>query len=124
MHVFGSLRPLDVRSLAGPTFDIEAKPGDELVREDVVIGTFFVIRTGTAVVSRRQIKVRTLGPGDCFGEADPASSQLQRYTIVATSRMHLLTFSSVGIGQLCAAIPGTSERIRASLAQVPLAASA
>lgn len=116
MRIFGDLRPLDVRSLAGPVFEIDAPAGTELVREGEMIGTFFVVRSGHAEVTQRRECIRVLGPGDCFGEADPSSDAVQAHTIVAGSDMRLLAFSSLGIGRLCAAIPGTRERILAGLA--------
>ncbi len=116
MRIFGDLRPLDVRSLAGPVFEIDAPAGTELVREGEMIGTFFVVRSGHAEVTRRRERIRVLGPGDCFGESDPSSDAVQAHTIVAGSDMRLLAFSSLGIGRLCAAIPGTRERILAGLA--------
>ncbi len=122
MRVFGDLRALDVRSLAGPVFEIEVPAGTELVREGELIGTFFVIRTGTASVSRGRRSLGTLGPGDCLGESDPSSSEPQRHTIIAASEMRLLAFSALGIGQLCAAIPGARERILSGL-RPPLEAS-
>jgi hypothetical protein len=115
MRIFGDLRPLDVRSLAGPVFEIDAPAGTELVREGEMIGTFFVVRSGHAEVTQRRERIRVLGPGDCFGESDPSSDAVQAHTIVAGSDMRLLAFSSLGIGRLCAAIPGTRERILAGL---------
>lgn len=116
MRIFGDLRALDVRSLAGPVFEIEAPTGTELVREGEMIGTFFVVRSGRAEATHRQRFIRAVGPGDCFGESDPSSDAVQPHTIVATSEMRLLAFSALGIGRLCAAIPGTKERILAGLA--------
>ncbi len=115
MRIFGDLRPLDVRSLAGPVFEIDAPAGTALVREGEMIGTFFVVRSGHAEVTQRRECIRVLGPGDCFGESDPSSDTVQAHTIVAGSDMRLLAFSSLGIGRLCAAIPGTRERILAGL---------
>jgi CRP-like cAMP-binding protein len=115
MRVFGQLRALDVRSLAGPVFEIEVPAGTELVREGEPIGTFFVIRDGAAEESRLGRAIRSLSPGDCFGEADACTGEAQAFSVIATSRLRLLAFSSLGIGQLCAAIPGARERIEASL---------
>jgi CRP-like cAMP-binding protein len=111
MRVFGAVRAPDVRSLAGPVVDIEIPAGAQLVREGHVIGTFFVIRSGSAELRRGDRRVRTLGTGDCFGEIDPAAIEPQAYSVVATSPMRLLTFSALGIARLCATIPATRERI-------------
>jgi CRP-like cAMP-binding protein len=115
MHVFGSIRALDVRSLAGPVLDINVPAGVSLMREGQTIRTFFVIRSGDAELWRHGRRLGTLGTGDCFGEIDPCSSEPQHVSVVAMSPMRLLTFSSFGIDRLCAEIPDARERIRASL---------
>jgi CRP-like cAMP-binding protein len=115
MQVFGSLRSGEVRSLAGPVLDVKVPAGERLVREGQAIGTFFVIRSGSAELRLDDRKLGTLGTGDCFGEIDPSSSAPQRVSVVASSPMRLLTFSSFGIDRLCAAIPETRERIVSSL---------
>jgi CRP-like cAMP-binding protein len=123
MQVFGSIRSLDVRSLAGPVLDVNVPAGVRLMREGQTIGTFFVIRSGTADLWHDGRRLGTLGTGDCFGEIDPASSAPQRMSVVATSPMRLLTFSSFGIERLCAEIPDARERILASLPGEPLLAA-
>jgi CRP-like cAMP-binding protein len=115
MQVFGSIRSRDVRSLAAPVLDVNVPAGERLMREGQTIGTFFVIRSGSAEFWLADRKLGTLGIGDCFGEIDPGSSQPQRVSVVASSPMRLLTFSSYGIDRLCAAIPEARERILASL---------
>lgn len=115
MQVFESIRSLDVRSLAGPVLDVNVPAGVRLVQEGQAIGTFFVIRSGSAELWHADRLVRTLGTGDCFGEIDPASSEPMRVSVVASSAMRLLTFSAFGIDRLCAAIPAARERILAHL---------
>lgn len=109
--VFAPIRSLDVRSLAGPALDVQVPAGAELVHEGRLIGTFFVIRSGSADLMQGGRKLRTLDTGDCFGEIDPAGLQAQRYSVIATTPMRLLTFSAYGIGRLCAAMPGVRERL-------------
>ena len=79
--------------------------------EDCVVGTFFVIRSGQAEAWRDGQKLRLLETGDCFGEINPTAPGPQRFTIIATSPMRLLTFSAFGIGRLCAAMPNIRSRI-------------
>jgi CRP-like cAMP-binding protein len=123
MQVFGSIRSLDVRSLAGPVLDVNVAPGVRLMREGEAIGTFFVIRAGSAELWQSDRRLGILGTGDCFGEIDPDSSEPQRVSVIASSPMRLLTFSSFGIDRLCAAIPEARDRILASLAEACVEAS-
>src|SRR5438270_8492092 len=87
MAVFAPVRSLDVRSLAGPALEIPAYPGQHLVEEGRVIGTFYVIRAGEAELWRSGRLLRPLGTGDCFGEIDPEAPAPQPYTVIAASPM-------------------------------------
>jgi CRP-like cAMP-binding protein len=115
MQVFGDLRSLEARSLAGPALEVQVPAGTELIREGEQIGTFYVIRSGTAELSTDGSVVRALQAGDCFGEIDPVSPEGQPFSVTATSPMRLLTFSAFGIARLCSAIPTARQRILASL---------
>jgi hypothetical protein len=50
MEIFDPVRPLDARSLGGPTLEVQVPAGTRVVAEGQLIGTFFVIRTGSAEV--------------------------------------------------------------------------
>ena len=119
MAVFAPVRSLDVRSLAGPALEIPAHPGQRLVEEGRVIGTFYVIRAGEAELWCSGRRLRRLGSGDCFGEIDPEAPAPQPYTVVAASPMRVLTFSAFGIGRLCAAMPSLRDRIASFLPDPP-----
>jgi cGMP-dependent protein kinase len=59
----------DDRAALASWFELEAvSPGVKLTGEGAVGYTFFVLREGTASVSIDGDEVRTLGPGDFFGE--------------------------------------------------------
>jgi CRP-like cAMP-binding protein len=120
VSLFGSVRSIDARSLAGPVVGVQVDAGTELVLEGEVIGTFFVIRAGSAELTQGGRVIKTLGEGECFGEIDPLDSVPQPFGVVASSSMRLLTFSSFGISRLCDAIPGARERILASLPDQPV----
>ena len=120
MEVFAPVRAMDVRSLAGPALDVQVPAGSVLVHEGRLLGTFFVIRSGTAEIRQGGCPVGTLSTGDCFGEIDPMKLSPQEYSVVATSPMRVLTFSAYGIGRLCAAIPSVRQRL---LAYLPRAAT-
>jgi CRP-like cAMP-binding protein len=95
--------------------EADVPAGTFLVREGEPSGAFFVIRSGTASVRRAGRRLRTLEPGDCFGEIDPAATVPQSRSVVADSQLRVSTFSAHGIERLCAAIPYAHERIRSAL---------
>jgi CRP-like cAMP-binding protein len=115
LGVFGDVRTLEARSLAGPVLEVEVASGAELVREGETVGTFFVIRCGNAELSCAGRPVGTLHTGDCFGEIDPEVERAQELSVTARSPMRLLTFSALGIARLCAAFPGMRQRLGAAL---------
>ena len=104
---------MDVRSLAGPALDVQVPARSVLVHEGRLLGTFFVIRSGTAEIRQGGCRLGTLSTGDCFGEIDPMELNPQEYSVIATSPMRVLTFSAYGIGRLCAAIPSIRNRLLA-----------
>jgi CRP-like cAMP-binding protein len=111
MEVFAPVRAMDVRSLAGPALDVQVPSGSVLVHEGRLLGTFFVIRAGSAELWQGGCRTGILGTGDCFGEIDPMELRPQGYSVIATSPMRVLTFSAYGIGRLCAAIPSVRARL-------------
>jgi hypothetical protein len=115
MRVFGPIAAWEVRSLAGPVVEVNVAAGARLVREGLVIGTFFLIRSGRADLMTGEHKLATLEVGDCFGEIDAAPTRPQRFTVIATAPTRVLTFSAFGMSRLCATITGARERIRAAL---------
>ncbi len=121
---FDPIRFTEVRSLGGPVLDLEVAAGSALVVEGETAGTFFVIRSGTALLVRGDCPLSTLGAGDCFGEVDPVAPKPQPYGVITASPVRVLAFSSFGIGRLCDAIPGVGERLRAAIAQPPASAPA
>ena len=115
LGVFGEIRPVEARSVAGPVLEVAVAPGAELIREGEIVGTFFVIRSGEAELSCDGRTVATLHAGDCFGEMDPDGDGVQECSVTARSPMRLLTFSAVGVARLCAAFPGVRQRLDAAL---------
>jgi CRP-like cAMP-binding protein len=113
--VFGNVRALDARSLAGPAIEVTIPAGCCVVHAGDEIGTFFVIRSGSAELRAGERQLATLEPGDCFGEIDAVGPGPQRFDVVARTPMRLLTFSAFGITRLCATIPGVHQRLLDSL---------
>jgi CRP-like cAMP-binding protein len=115
MQIFAPVRSLDARSIGGPTLDVQIPNGTRVVAEGQLIGTFYVIRAGSAEVWRDGARVRELHTGECFGEMDPSASTPPDYTVIAGCDLRLLTFSALGISRLCAAVPQIAARLKASL---------
>ena len=66
--LFDALEPQD-RATIAPWFELEnVSPGVNLTGEGASGYSFFVLRDGTATVTIDGDEIRTLGPGDFFGE--------------------------------------------------------
>src|SRR5689334_7318419 len=74
MDVFAPIRPLDVRSFAGPVIAVTVSAGTHLVCEGQAVGTFFLIQSGRASLLQSDGVIGSLATGDCFGEIDPAQN--------------------------------------------------
>jgi CRP/FNR family transcriptional regulator, cyclic AMP receptor protein len=66
--LFRNLSRSDLVELAKVTEDLEVEPGKVLAREGEIGMEFFVIVDGDVSISKDGTEIRTLGPGDFFGE--------------------------------------------------------
>ena len=65
--LFSSCTASELRKIRSSLDEIEVPKGKVLVEEGRIGLEFFIVVTGTAVVTRNGKKVATLGPGDYFG---------------------------------------------------------
>ena len=88
--LFDGLSRSDLQELAKVTEDLEVEEGKVLCREGETAREFFVIVDGEVAVTRGGETVRTLGPGDFFGEI-ALIEHLPR-TATVTARTELKTY--------------------------------
>jgi CRP/FNR family cyclic AMP-dependent transcriptional regulator len=70
-----------------------AAEGKTIIREGGFSNDFYVIEDGTVKVEREGEQVAELGPGDFFGEAGVLEKQQRNATVVAKTRMRLVTLT-------------------------------
>ena len=95
--LFAALSRSDLVELAKVTEDMEVEEGKVLAREGEIGQEFFVIVDGEVSISKDGQELRTLGPGDFFGEiALIWDSPRRTATVTATSplRFFVLTRQS------------------------------
>jgi CRP-like cAMP-binding protein len=78
---------------------------DDVVREGDKGGTFFVITSGGARVSRHGHELDTLGPGDYFGELSLFDPAPRDATVTAVGDLALVAFSRAAFMQALDDIP-------------------
>jgi CRP-like cAMP-binding protein len=113
----------DERGAIAPWFELEAvSPGVNLTGEGATGYSFFVLRDGTATVTIDNIKVRTLGPGDFFGELALLGEGRRTATVTTESPSQVLVLFGTEFRRLQQEYPALAERIESRLRQAAQAA--
>lgn len=97
--------------------DIEVEAGETLVTEGDFGYAMFAIAEGTAKVIRNGSVLRTLGPGDVFGEIAVLSGGRRTATVVAATSMRLITVMNRDIWRLEREVPDVGAALRATIAR-------
>ena len=83
--LFSGVKPKDLKRLEKRMTERSFNEGDEITTEGKSGIGFFVIEHGNATVSRGGNILRTLGPGEHFGEVALIDSGPRSATVVATT---------------------------------------
>lgn len=109
---------LDQRaSVASSCEELAAKAGSTLVQEGDFGYGMFAITSGTADVIIDGAVVRTLGPGDMFGEIAVLSGGRRTATVVAVTDMTLITVLNRDLWRLERESPEIATALRATIAE-------
>jgi CRP-like cAMP-binding protein len=93
VSLFSDLSDDDVRALATYADEVTVSEGKHLVDEGGYAYDLFVIVEGTAQVLVGGEVVAELGPGDFFGEAGVIEKTERNATVIAKTRMRLVTLT-------------------------------
>ena len=111
------------RAAIAPWFELqEVSPGVNLTGEDASGYEFFVLRDGTAAVTINGIEVRTLGPGDFFGELAILGDGRRTATVTTASPAQVLVLFGTEFRRLQHEYTETAERIESALREIAQAA--
>jgi CRP-like cAMP-binding protein len=91
--LFSDLSEEDVEAVATYADEVTVSEGKHLVDEGGYAYDLFAIIEGTAQVISGGHVVADLGPGDFFGEAGVLEKQQRNATVVAKTRMRLVTLT-------------------------------
>ena len=120
--LFDALEPDERTAIAG-WFELEdVGPGVKLTGEGASGYSFFVLRDGTATVSINGIEVRTLGPGDFFGELAILGDGRRTATVTTTAPSQVLVLFGTEFRRLQQEYPETAARIESALREIAQAA--
>jgi voltage-gated potassium channel len=120
--LFDLLEPGE-RATIAPWFDLQnVSPGVNLTGEGASGYEFFVLREGSATVTIDGTEVRTLGPGDFFGELALLGDGRRTATVTTASPAQVLVLFGTEFRRLQQEYPETAERIESALREIAQAA--
>ena len=114
---FSSMSGQDLAAIAQQTDEISAPSGTVLAREGDLGDVFFVIESGTALVTRGGAPVAKLGAGDFFGEVALIREERRTATVTATSPMVLIVMTGADFRSLDRSRPEIREAVSKALAE-------
>ena len=110
--------PLDAeqRSTIAHWFELQdVSPGVRLTGEGAAGYSFYVLREGSASVTVDGAEIRTLGPGDFFGELALLGGGRRTATVTTTSAARVLVLFGTEFRQLEQEHPELAARIEAGV---------
>jgi CRP-like cAMP-binding protein len=120
--LFDTLEP-DEQAAIAPWFELEdVSPGVKLTGEGASGYSFYVLRHGAATVTIDDIEVRTLGPGDFFGELALLGDGRRTATVTTASPSQVLVLFGTEFRQLQQTYPELASRIESGLREIARAA--
>jgi len=115
--MFGSCTPEQLDRLAELGDVRTTGDADDVVREGDKGGTFFLITSGRARVTRDGREVDMLGPGDYFGELSLFDPALRDATVTAIGPLSLVALSRVTFRQALDEIPAFRDSLLHGMAR-------
>jgi len=113
--LFGSLEEKERERLAAACSEIELEAGTTLVHEGDFGYAMYGIVAGSAEVSQNGEVIRTLGPGDVFGEVAVLASGRRTATVKATSPIRLVAVMNRDVWRLERDHPDTGAALRQTI---------
>jgi CRP/FNR family transcriptional regulator, cyclic AMP receptor protein len=115
--LFEGLSRKQLARLAQLSDDLEATAGTVLCQEGARGREFFVILEGEATVTSRGRRIRTLGPGDFFGEIALLERVNRTATVTASTPLRFFVISDTAFKSVLATDPTIEHKLLRALAR-------
>ena len=115
LPLFAELNDAERADVAACARELTVEAGTTLTTEGEHAYELFVIESGEAEVRKGGDVIRSLGPGDAFGEIGLLATGTRTASIVATTPMKLVAIFSREFKQLEARMPQIAEDLWASM---------
>ena len=93
ISLFEGVKPKDLKKLARDAHELSFQAGTTLTEDDGFGTTFFVVVEGNVEISVGGQKVRSVGPGEFFGEVALIDRDTRSATATAVTDTRCLVFS-------------------------------
>ena len=121
--LFEGLSRRDLEALAKMTEDLDVEAGKVLCREGETAREFFVIVEGEVEVTKDGESIRTLGPGDFFGEVALVEHVSRTATVTARTPLRFFVLTSQAFLGLLDRQPDVERQVLRALARRVLTTS-
>jgi CRP/FNR family transcriptional regulator, cyclic AMP receptor protein len=112
---FAGLSRNELLEVAKVTEDLEVEEGKALTREGQSGSEFFVIVDGEVAVTKDGTEIRTLGPGDFFGEIALLEDTPRTATVIAKTPLRFFVLTRQAFRSLLAHQLGLEEKVTKAL---------
>ena len=115
--VFASLTAEQRGEVAAAMSEVAVEPGEALATEGEYAYQLFAIEDGQAEVRKGGELIRTLGPGDVFGEIGLHATGTRTATVVATTPMRLAAIFTRELRRIERETPDLERALRDLMAE-------
>ena len=115
--LFASLSEADLTEIAGWFEEEHVSEGVKVAGEGAPGYSFFVIVEGTAVVTVDGTELRTLGPGDFFGEVALLDGGRRTASVITTAPARLLVLFGTEFRKLQQSRPDIAVQLEAAVTE-------
>jgi CRP/FNR family cyclic AMP-dependent transcriptional regulator len=115
--VFAGFDEEQCKKIAGACAELEVEAGAKLTEQGEFGYAMFAVLEGTADVARNGEHIRTIGPGDVFGEIAVFFGGQRTATVTATSPMRLVMLFNGELVRLDREVPELADELRKVIAE-------